>query len=70
MLYAPLSTLSYLAGSISSARAAIDRVIEVLDEHPEVHDREGARAVERPVAGSIELRGVSFGYGETPCSAT
>ncbi|HVY61863.1 MAG TPA: ABC transporter ATP-binding protein, partial [Planctomycetota bacterium] len=62
MLYGPLSTLSYLAGTISGARASLERVIEVLDELPEVRDREGAKPLPEPISGAIELRGVSFAY--------
>jgi ABC-type multidrug transport system fused ATPase/permease subunit len=65
MLYGPLSTLSYLAGAISGALASLARVVEVLDEIPEVRDREGARAL-GAVRGEVELREVSFRYGEAP----
>jgi ATP-binding cassette subfamily B protein/subfamily B ATP-binding cassette protein MsbA len=62
MLYGPLASLSYLAGSISSARASLDRVIEVLDAVPEVRDRPDARPLRTPVCGEIEFCGVRFRY--------
>jgi ABC-type multidrug transport system fused ATPase/permease subunit len=62
MLYGPLSTLSYLAGTVSGALASLGRVVEVLDEVPEVRDREGAAPLPRP-RGEVELRAATFRYG-------
>ncbi len=63
MLYGPLSTLSYLAGAIAGARAGLARVIEVLDEVPEVRDPPRPRPLVEPARGEIEWRGVRFDYG-------
>jgi ATP-binding cassette subfamily B protein len=58
-LYGPIRGLTQLANQIYSASAAAERVIEFLDEQPEVRDGERTLARAR---GEIELDGVSFSY--------
>ena len=60
-LYGPVRDLSSLSNTIFKAAAGAERVIELLDEQPRIVDRPGARRLE-PVAGVVELDGVSFTY--------
>jgi ATP-binding cassette subfamily B protein len=45
--------------------AALDKIVEVLDEEPEIVDRRGARDLAR-VEGHVRFEGVRFGYGHGP----
>jgi ABC-type multidrug transport system fused ATPase/permease subunit len=58
-LYGPVRGLMSLAGSIYTASAAAERIIEFLDEEPMVHD--GTRSIGR-ARGAIEVDAVSFAY--------
>jgi len=61
----PVQQLSQLYNTFLSAIAALDKIIEVLDEEPEVVD--APNAVELPrIAGRVRFDGVRFGYGELP----
>ena len=61
----PVQQLSQLYNTFLSAIAALDKIIEVLDEEPEVVDR--SDAVELPrIAGHVRFDGVRFGYGDLP----
>jgi ATP-binding cassette, subfamily B, bacterial len=60
-LYAPLETLMYTGSTLQSASGNARRVLEVMAEEPEVSDRPGAETLP-PVAGSVRLEGVTFGY--------
>jgi subfamily B ATP-binding cassette protein MsbA len=60
--YDPMRKLSRLQNSMEQALAAAHHVWEVMDEHAEI--REKREAVELlPLSREIELRGISFGYG-------
>jgi ATP-binding cassette, subfamily B, bacterial len=61
-LYSPIQDLSRLSNSLFAASAGAERIIELLDEPPRVRDRAGARPLGAPVAGRIELRGVTYRY--------
>ncbi len=61
-LYEPVTRLHQLNQLVQAGRAAGERVFEILDEDVEPGWREGA-APSR-IAGDIEFRDVSFGYGE------
>ncbi len=60
-LYSPIRGLSRLSNTFYSASASAERIIEFLDEEPEVADRPGAKPLER-ARGEVELREVSFSY--------
>ena len=60
-LYQPLREASRLTQRMAKASACGDRVLEVLDEIPEVEDPPGA-VVLRGIKGNLEFRGVTFGY--------
>jgi ATP-binding cassette subfamily B protein len=61
----PVQQLSQLYNTFLSAVAALDKIQDVLDEEPQVTDRDGARDLER-VEGHVSFEDVRFGYGEGP----
>jgi ATP-binding cassette, subfamily B, bacterial len=61
----PVQQLSQLYGTFLSATAALDKIMDVLDQKPEVVD--GAGAIELPrVEGHVRFEDVRFGYGDGP----
>jgi len=62
LMYAPARKLSRVNADLQQARAATERVFEILDTHSEVHERPEARPL-APFSRSIEFRDVRFGYG-------
>jgi ATP-binding cassette subfamily B protein len=62
MLYRPLETLTYTAGTIQAATAGARRVLALLDTRPDVTD--ARHAVEFPgrAHGHMRFEGVSFAY--------
>jgi ATP-binding cassette subfamily B protein len=58
----PVQQLSQLYNTFLSATAALDKIIDVLDEAPEVVDRPGARPLER-IRGRVRFEDVHFAYG-------
>ncbi len=61
----PVQQLSQLYNTFLSAVAALDKIMDVLDEEPEVRDRPGARELDR-IAGHVRFDGVRFSYGRGP----
>jgi ATP-binding cassette, subfamily B, bacterial len=61
----PVQDLSQLYNTFLSATAALDKIMDVLDEEPEVRDRPDARALPR-VRGDVRFEEVRFGYGQGP----
>ncbi|MGE0454980.1 MAG: ABC transporter ATP-binding protein [Vicinamibacteria bacterium] len=64
-MYAPIQTLSQNLKELSSSRAGLDRVFEVLDIAPDIQDRPGARPLPA-VKGAVRLERVSFAYAGGP----
>ncbi len=60
-LYGPVRELGGLATSVFSAAAAAERVIELLDDEPEVRDPADGHHLRRAVGG-VRLEGVRFTY--------
>ena len=60
-LYSPIRGLSRLTGTIYSASAAAERIVEFLDQEPAVRERPDARPLRRPV-GVVEFDRVGFAY--------
>jgi ABC-type multidrug transport system fused ATPase/permease subunit len=58
----PVQQLSQLYNTFLSAVAALDKIMDVLDEEPEVRDRPGARDLPR-IEGHVRFEAVRFGYG-------
>jgi ATP-binding cassette subfamily B protein len=61
----PVQQLSQLYGTFLSATAALDKIVGVLDEEPEVVDKAGAETLPR-VEGHVRFENVRFGYGDGP----
>jgi len=60
----PVQQLSQLYNTFLSAVAALDKIMDVMDEEPEVLDRKGARELPR-VQGHVRFEHVRFGYGDS-----
>jgi subfamily B ATP-binding cassette protein MsbA len=61
LAYQPLKNLANLNASLQEGLAAAERVFEVLDIEPTIHDKRGARPL-RITGGEIRFEGVSFSY--------
>jgi ABC-type multidrug transport system fused ATPase/permease subunit len=61
----PVQQLSQLYNTFLSAVAALDNIMKVMDEEPEVRDNPGARDLER-IDGDVRFENVRFGYGDGP----
>ncbi|MEJ7783750.1 MAG: ABC transporter ATP-binding protein [Solirubrobacteraceae bacterium] len=59
-LYDPLDSITHTAQTVQGAAAEADRVSEILEIEPAIHDRPDAR--EASVSGSIRYEDVTFGY--------
>jgi ABC-type multidrug transport system fused ATPase/permease subunit len=58
----PVQQLSQLYNTFLSATAALDKIMGVLDEKPEVVDRKGSRDLPQ-IEGHVRFEGVRFAYG-------
>ena len=61
----PVQQLSQLYGTFLSATAALDKIIDVLDEEPEIVDGPRARPL-REIKGDVRFENVRFGYATGP----
>nr|MBA2536961.1 ABC transporter ATP-binding protein [Actinomycetota bacterium] len=61
----PVQQLSQLYNTFLAAVAALDKIIDVMDEDPEVQDRPGARELPQ-IDGHVRFEDVHFGYGKGP----
>jgi ATP-binding cassette subfamily B protein len=61
----PVQQLSQLYNTFLAAVAALDKIMDVLDEEPEVRDQPGARDLRR-IEGHVRFEHVRFGYGNLP----
>jgi ATP-binding cassette subfamily B protein len=59
----PVQQLSQLYSTFLSATAALDKIMDVLDEEPQVLDKPGARELPT-VEGHVRFEHVRFGYGD------
>ena len=58
----PVQQLSQLYNTFLAATAALDKIMDVMDEEPEVLDRPGAGELPR-IAGDVRFDDVRFAYG-------
>jgi len=63
LLYEPVKRLNNMTNTVQQGLAAAERVYEILDTPPDITDRPGAVELP-PVSRGIELRRVSFRYGD------
>jgi ATP-binding cassette subfamily B protein len=61
----PIQQLSQLYNTFLSAVAALDKIMEVMDEEPQVVDRPDARLLPE-IEGRVRFEDVVFGYGDGP----
>jgi ABC-type multidrug transport system fused ATPase/permease subunit len=61
----PIQQLSQLYNTFLAAVAALDKIMEVMDEEPEVVDVAVAERLPQ-IAGEVRFEAVRFGYGEGP----
>jgi ABC-type multidrug transport system fused ATPase/permease subunit len=61
----PVQQLSQLYNTFLSAVAALDKIMDVLDEEPEVNDQPGSRELDR-IEGHVRFEHIRFGYGDGP----
>jgi ABC-type multidrug transport system fused ATPase/permease subunit len=61
----PVQQLSQLYNTFLSAVAALDKIVEVLDEQPQIVDRADALPLPQST-GHVRFEGVRFGYGSGP----
>ena len=61
----PVQQLSQLYNTFLSATAALDKIMDVMEEEPEVLDRPGAEPLPH-VEGRVAFEQVRFGYGRGP----
>src|SRR2546421_4637932 len=61
----PVQQLSQLYNTFLSATAALDKIMDVLDEQPQVLDKPGGAELP-PVEGHVVFEHVNFGYGDGP----
>jgi ATP-binding cassette subfamily B protein len=64
----PIIAIGWVVNIFQRGTASVKRIDELLDEHPSIDDRAADPAVPADMAfrGEIELRNLSFNYGETP----
>jgi ATP-binding cassette subfamily B protein len=58
----PIQSLSQLYTTYQAGMAALDKIFELLDEEPELTDRDDAFDLDR-IRGEIDFDGVTFSYG-------
>ncbi|HEY5833826.1 ABC transporter ATP-binding protein [Streptomyces sp.] len=63
-LYSPIRDLSRLSNTFYAAAASAERIIELLDQRPQVADAATPRRIGR-ARGAVEFDSVSFGYPDT-----
>jgi ATP-binding cassette subfamily B protein len=61
----PVQQLSQLYNTFLAAVAALDKIMDVMDEEPDVLDRPGAAELP-PIEGHVSFEHVRFGYGDGP----
>jgi ATP-binding cassette, subfamily B, bacterial len=61
----PVQQLSQLYNTFLAAFAALDKIIDVMDEEPEVVDQPNAKELP-PIEGRVVFERVHFGYGNGP----
>jgi ATP-binding cassette, subfamily B, bacterial len=61
----PIQQLSQLYNTFLAAVAALDKIMDVMDEEPDVRDNPGAGELSR-IEGHVRFDNVRFGYGNGP----
>ncbi|MDQ1328759.1 MAG: ATP-binding cassette, subfamily bacterial MsbA, partial [Candidatus Poribacteria bacterium] len=61
MVYKPIKTIGTFNSAFQQASASAERIFEILDIQPEIHDAPDAISISR-IKGDVELRDVLFSY--------
>jgi subfamily B ATP-binding cassette protein MsbA len=64
MMYGPIKKLSRVNAGIQQTIAAAERIFQMLDEHSEVKEKDGAKAIDR-MRQSVEFKDVAFAYDDS-----
>lgn len=64
MFYQPVRNLGGAWEAVQESLAGADRVAELLQEEPEIHNRPGSITLQDRARGDIELKDVSFQYSQ------
>jgi len=64
LFYQPIDQLNQVNNVFQHARAAGERVFEIIDTIPEVEESEDAISLSSPVKGAVEFNNVCFSYNE------
>ncbi len=64
MLHWPTIALGWVVNIFERGEASMGRIDEILDSQPEICDQETEPGP--PIRGTVEFRGLSFGYGDQP----
>lgn len=64
MLHWPTIALGWVVNIFERGEASMGRIDEILDSLPEICDQETEPGP--PIRGTVEFRGLSFGYGDQP----
>ena len=59
-LFGPLGWMTHLPRAVMQLITSLNRIYDVLDETPQIADREDSRAF--PIRGAFDFQNVSFGY--------
>ena len=60
ILYEPLMQINHIPRNITEFMTSLSKIIEVLEEEPEIKDKEEPRDIK--IGGDISVRDVTFGY--------
>ncbi|MBQ7354556.1 MAG: ABC transporter ATP-binding protein [Clostridia bacterium] len=60
ILYEPLMQINHIPRNITEFMTSLSKIIEVLEEEPEIQDKEDPRDIK--INGDISVRDVTFGY--------
>jgi ATP-binding cassette, subfamily B, bacterial MsbA len=65
LMYQPFKGLTRTYTAVHQGLAGAERVFEILDEMPEIHDKRDAKDA-KPFAKNIQFHDVGFAYADTP----
>jgi len=65
MMFSPVENLSSLILSWTNARTGFERILHLLDTHPNIKEDPNPITLSN-IEGRVEFRNITFSYGETP----
>ena len=64
MLYEPIHQLNMVNHMMQHARAAGERIFEIMDTNPDIVDIKNAACLHKPIRGTVEFNNVNFSYAK------